>query len=99
MYTALLRAQWKSVSIPMLIFTLAAFAIPILQAGATAQLNSGPGTALATNLLGELATISVVYPMCAYFCGMLMALGVWSEDMQGKHVYALSLPVPRWYYL
>lgn len=32
-------------------------------------------------------------------CGVLVALGIWSPDEQGRHIYALSLPVSRGHYV
>jgi hypothetical protein len=35
----------------------------------------------------------------AVFTGLITALGVWSPDEQGRHIYALSLPVSRGHYV
>jgi hypothetical protein len=31
--------------------------------------------------------------------GLLVAMNCWAADHRGKHVYALSLPIPRWHYV
>lgn len=99
MYTALLRAQWKSMAPATLVLALIVFAVPVWQLVGAQVLAGGTRTELALPILGALISTSGVYPLLAYVGGSLLAAGSWWDDFQGKHVYALVLPVPRWYYL
>jgi hypothetical protein len=49
-------------------------------------------------LLAQLAAWGLLYPLVAAAAGLLIALTTWAQDHTGRHVYALSLPVPRWHY-
>jgi hypothetical protein len=99
MYAALLRAQWRSVGGVLLILSAIAFAIPVSQI----LFSSVAGTIGAPeDALGIMATITAssgAYPIVALLTGALLAVSCWADDSQGKHIYALALPVPRWYYL
>jgi hypothetical protein len=39
------------------------------------------------------------YPVLAIFAGLATALTAWAVDHQGRHVYALTLPLPRQQYV
>jgi len=40
-----------------------------------------------------------LYPVLAAALGLLVAIATWAPDHRGRHVHALSLPVPRWRYV
>jgi hypothetical protein len=99
MYRALLRVQWKT-SAPMVLFmALMAFAVPLVQLAMSSALAMSGDPDDASYILGSQATTAGLYPVAAYFLGFIIAATTWSDDTAGKHIYALSLPVPRWYYL
>jgi hypothetical protein len=41
----------------------------------------------------------VLYPVLAAALGLLVAIATWAPDHRGRHVHALSLPLPRWRYV
>lgn len=97
MFKVILLSQWKWTRLPLLGFVLAAFALPLLSA-------RGAGVASQDNwlieeLLSNLQTWGLAYPVLAGFLGLILARATWGPDHQGKHVYALSLPLPRWDYV
>ena len=99
MYRALLRAQWNSNAVLVMFLSLIAFGLPLVQLLITAVAGSTGSPEDAAGMLAVLGESSGAFPLIAYSSGGLMALGCWQDDTQAKHVYALSLPVPRWYYL
>src|SRR5205823_857995 len=40
-----------------------------------------------------------LYPVLAAALGLLVAIATWAPDHRGRHVHALSLPLPRWRYV
>jgi hypothetical protein len=99
MFSNILRAQWKSTSAPVLILALVVFAVPVWQLVGAEALTGGIRAELAVPVLSALLATSGIYPLMAYAAGSVLAIGSWYDDYIGKHVYALTLPVPRWYYL
>ncbi len=94
MFTAILFSQWKWTRVPLLGLVLAAFALPLLSTG-------GASVASQDNwrieeVLSNLQTWGLVYPALAGLLGLTLARATWGADHQGRHVYALSLPLPRW---
>jgi ABC-type transport system involved in multi-copper enzyme maturation permease subunit len=75
----------------------AAFALPLLSARGATVVSSDYW--LIQEMLTSLQGWGLVYPLLACVVGLLLALTTWSADHQGKHIYALSLPVPRWNYV
>jgi hypothetical protein len=97
MFKVILLSQWKWTRLPLLGFVLAAFALPLLSA-------RGASVASQDNwrieeMLSNLQSWGLAYPVLAGLLGLILARGTWGADHQGKHVYALSLPVPRWDYV
>lgn len=100
MFREILFTQWKWTRLPLLLGTIAAFALPILSvreagfmAGTEIQ-NIGD----ARSVLASVEAWSIVYPLLATALGLLVSLMAWNPDHRGRHVYALSLPLPRWRY-
>lgn len=50
-------------------------------------------------MLASMQAWGVAYMLASVFVGMFIASASWSFDIKLKHVYALSLPLPRWHYL
>jgi len=99
MYRALLHSQWKSTAPLVFLVSLVAFAIPLLQVLVSAVGRTTGAPEEAIGILATLGESSGIFPIVAYGTGGLVALATWQDDWQGKHIYALALPVPRWYYL
>jgi hypothetical protein len=96
MFRVILYTQWKWSRIVVALGVLVAFALPILSvqgAGVT-----DPTRWDATRLLRSIETWSVWYATFALGIGLLVATTAWAQDHRGRHVYALSLPIPRWEY-
>jgi hypothetical protein len=45
--------------------------------------------------IGTMQAWGAAYALLAGAVGLLVALAAWGHDHQGRHVYALSLPIPR----
>lgn len=97
MFRVVLYGQWKWSRIIVILGTVAGFALPILSVqGAT----SDPASALkAGELLAIIESWGVLYPVLAATIGLLVAIATWAPDHRGRHVLALSLPLPRWRYV
>ncbi|HWA56104.1 MAG TPA: hypothetical protein VG692_02565 [Gemmatimonadales bacterium] len=95
-FRAVLASQWRWSRIVVVLGTVAGFAIPVLSVqGAT-----GTEKGLAPDeLLRWLQGWGVLYPLLAGGLGLLIAVAAWAPDHRGRHVHALSLPLPRWQYV
>lgn len=96
MFRMILFTQWKWSRLFLLAAVLAAFALPVL----SVQNAGDPGrtTWEARMLLSAVQSWGVAYPVLATVIALTMAMSAWGPDHRGRHVYALSLPVPRWHY-
>ena len=96
MFRMILFTQWKWSRAAVVLGVLAAFALPILS---VQQAGDPDRTAWeARTLLTSIQSWSVLYPALATALALFLALAAWSADHRGRHVYALSLPIPRWHY-
>ena len=99
MYQPMLFVHWKQVRAGLIPFILAAFALPLLM---VQGLGPTPGTGAtsleAYYLMNDFQLWLPFFPMLAGATGITLALSSWNWDHQTKHVYALSLPLPRWEY-
>lgn len=89
MFRAILRTQWKSSRLLILLATIVGFALPL------ASLNSARGTLNAIQFIGAMQQWAGGYAILAAGLGLLIAMAAWQPDHAGRHVYALSLPVSR----
>jgi len=97
MFKAILSTQWKWSRLPLLLMVFAAFALPQLTArGIQGDAQDYWRT---EEMLSSLQSWGLVYPLLAAAVGLGLALVSWSADHRGKHIYALSLPIPRWNYV
>jgi hypothetical protein len=97
MFRQILYTQWKWSRLPLLAFVLACFALPLLSAqGIRADVT---GYWNVQYILNSLQSVGVFYPLLAAGIGLVLGLTTWAADHRGKHIYALSLPVPRWHYV
>ena len=97
MFRAVLYTQWKWSRLIILLGTVAAFAIsPISLQGAA---RPERGALQAQELLRAVQAWGSLYPLLAAALGLLVAITAWAADHRGRHVHALTLPVPRWQYV
>lgn len=96
MFLVLLYTQWKWSRIVVALGTIAAFVLPILSVQGFARGASSP--APSGELLSAMQSWGVLYPVLAAALGLLVAMATWAPDHRGRHVHALSLPLPRWRY-
>lgn len=96
MFLVILASQWRWSRLVVVIGTIFGFAIPILsvQGAGTGEKSLPPDA-----LLEWLRTWSITYPLLAAGLGLLVAMSAWAPDHRGRHVHALSLPIPRWQYV
>ncbi|HEX9729108.1 MAG TPA: hypothetical protein VGA37_11435 [Gemmatimonadales bacterium] len=95
MFRQVLYTQWKWSAWAVVTTAVAAFTLPLVsvqRAGANTEATD------VLYLLGDVAGVGYMYPFLAVAAGITIALLTWAPDHAGRHVYALSLPVPRWYY-
>lgn len=94
MYQPMLFLHWKQIKVALIPFVVAAFALPLL---AVQGLGAGAGRETAAYMiLGGGQAWLPFFPILAIAIGITLALSSWNWDHQLNHVYALSLPVPRW---
>lgn len=89
MFEAILRTQWKSSRIPVLLATLVGFALPL------ASLQSAQGANNAIQFIMEMQRWAGGYALLAAGIGLIVAMAAWQPDHAGRHVYAMALPVTR----
>jgi len=92
----ILFTQWKWSRLTLLPPVVAAFALPLLSVQGAGNPQTTPWEA--RQLLNALQSWGVGYPVLATMIALFMAMTAWSADHRGRHVYALSLPIPRWHY-
>ena len=93
MFRAILLTQWKWTRTTALLATVAAFSIPL------ASLQSASDATTPLDFISKMQTWGIAYALLAAGIGLLVSLAAWNHDHQGRHVYALSLPVSRQRYV
>lgn len=96
MFRTILFTQWTWARSLLLVCALAAFAIPIVSVH-SGDLSGVDGYTVRTYLI-SLQGMGVAYPILAGIIGLVLAVTAWGPDHRGRHVYALTLPLPRWQY-
>jgi hypothetical protein len=96
MFRAILYSQWKWSRLIVVLGAVAGFAIPLLSVQGAARADRG--ALQAQELLRAVQSWGTLYPMLAAALGLLMAIAAWAPDHRGRHVHALTLPLPRWRY-
>ncbi len=97
MFRAILYSQWKWSRWIVTLGTIAAFALPIISLQGAAS--AGRNALAAEELLRAVRSWGTLYPVLAAALGLLVAIASWAPDHRGRHVHALSLPLPRWRYV
>ena len=95
MFAAILRSQWKWTRGVMLVCFVLGFAIPLMSLLAL-QTDRRTGVEIAATLIvRNMQQFGLYYALLAAGSGLACAMFAWGHDHRGRHVYALSLPVPR----
>jgi hypothetical protein len=104
-FRQILFVNWKAARFGMIPLIMAAFGLPLLSvqgvrhaAAAGFPLEDGR-VATGAEVLQWVTEWSHLYPALALALGTVLALMLWNWDHRGKHVYPLSLPLPRWKYV
>jgi len=97
MFRVMLYSQWKWSRLIVALGSIAAFALPIVSVQGAARADSNP--LRAGELLQAVQAWGTLYPVLAAALGLLVAIAAWAPDHRGRHVHALSLPLPRWRYV
>jgi hypothetical protein len=97
MYRAMLYTQWKWSRLIIALGTVAGFALPMFSLQGAASPERNPLQAAA--LLHVVQSWGSLYPVLAAALGLLVAIATWAPDHRGRHIHALTLPLPRWRYV
>src|SRR5207244_2266355 len=97
MYRVILYSQWTWSRLTVLRGTIAGFALPIVSLQGAAVADRNP--LAAQELLRAVQSWGTLYPVLATTLGLLVAIATWAPDHRGRHIHALSLPLPRWRYV
>ena len=97
MFRVLLYSQWKWTRLIVALGSVAAFALPIVSVQGAARADASP--LQAGELLQAVQSWGTLYPVLAAALGLLVAIATWAPDHRGRHVHAMSLPLPRWRYV
>ena len=94
MFKQVLFTQWLSARLALAVLSVLAFALPLISVFYGSDIaTTGRGS------LGEWLVVTdrvaQVLPYFAVLVGALLGILAWSPDLAGRHVYALTLPVPR----
>jgi hypothetical protein len=92
MFAAILRTQWKWTRGAMLVCFVLGFAIPLLS---LLVLETGRIEFSPTLVVRGMQQFGLFYALLAGAAGLACAMLAWGHDHRGRHVYALSLPIPR----
>lgn len=92
MFAAILRTQWKWTRGFSLVAFVLGFAIPLMSLLA---LQSGRIEIAANLIVRNMQQFGLFYALLAAASGLACAMFAWGHDHRGRHVYAMSLPLPR----
>ena len=92
MFGAILWTQWKWTRGASLIGFILGFAIPLLS---LFGLESGRIGFSPSFIVRTMQQFGALYALLAAGSGLACAMLAWGHDHRGRHVYALTLPIPR----
>ena len=92
-WRAVMEVQWKWTRALAVFGLLIGFALPLLSLRMAAQEET------LTGFVGMMARWGVAYAVIAAALGLTTAIVSWTFDHRLRHVYALTLPIPRWRYV
>jgi len=97
MFLSILKTQWAWSRLVVALGVVLAFLLPLQTVQQAGLLGAREWEI--TALLDTVESWSVWYAALAAGVGLLVATSCWAPDHRGRHVYALSLPIPRWHYV
>jgi hypothetical protein len=97
-FKQVLKVQWLAARMPVVLLAVLGFALPLLIVTYGGSLENAPSERVAQWLYAA-EKIGTLIPGLALLVGLLLGIGAWAPDHAGKHVYAMSLPVPRSMYV
>ncbi|MHB8838955.1 MAG: hypothetical protein ACYC7F_08395 [Gemmatimonadaceae bacterium] len=97
MFRAVFYTQWKWARPVILLAVLVAGYIPV--EAMRAMPYKAAGTYHIPSLYYGIVGASSFYQLLALAVAVVVAISAWQADGQRQHVYALSLPVPRWQFV
>ena len=97
MFRAILYVQWKWARLLLLMAAFVLFLLPLYSVQGIALV--GFGVFAPAEFLDGHAAFGALYPLAAGCLGLGLGMSAWGADHAGRHVYALSLPVPRWQFV
>lgn len=92
MFLAILWTQWKWTRGAALIAFVLGFSIPLLS---LLGLETTRGTFSPMLVVRNMQQFGAMYALLAAGSGLACAMFAWGHDHRGRHVYALTLPIPR----
>lgn len=98
MYREMLRMQGRTTGLIVAVLTVVGFTAPLMTVLYGANLGRA-STYTVGSWLEAATSVGAALPVIALISGVLLGMSVWSADHLGRHVYALSLPLPRWRYV
>jgi len=98
MYQPMLFLHWKQIKVALIPLIMAAFGLPLLSVQGLGGTDPALQSVAAYSYLMYIQTWLPAFPLLAGAIGITLALSSWNWDHQLHHVYALSLPIPRWRY-
>ncbi len=97
MFAQVFRLQGRASALGVALVAVAGFLVPVVAVQRAGFVNP-TGWDIA-EMLTMVESAGSLFPLLAIVLGLLLAVAAWSPDHRGQHVYALTLPVPRWHYV
>jgi len=97
-FRQIVKAQWMHARLIVLLFLFLAFTVPLLSVMYGGDVGTGSSFQVAT-WLNASRVVGQGIPYVALGLGVLLGMSTWAPDHAGRHVYALSLPLPRWQFV
>lgn len=97
-FRQVLLAQWRWARLALVVLAVVGFAIPLASVFYGADL-AGAGRSRVGDWLVAADRVAGVLPYFALLTGVLVGVMAWTPDIAGRHVYALTLPVSRAYFV
>jgi hypothetical protein len=97
-FKQVLLAQWLWARLALVVLAVVGFGIPLASVFYGANL-AGAAEPRVGEWLVAADRVAQVLPYFALLVGVLVGVLAWAPDLAGRHVYALSLPVSRAYFV
>jgi hypothetical protein len=97
-FRRVLGAQWQWARLALVVLAVVGFGIPLVSVFYGADLD-GAAVSRVGEWLAAADRVAYVMPYFALLTGVLVGVMAWTPDITGRHVYALTLPVSRAYFV